>query len=167
MTLPLFQEYRTIQLTNGMTAKVDADDFLALNELTWQAFRATHSRNWYAVRNYGTKPNQKTVRMHRQIMGVTDPKVFIDHINGDSLDNRRCNLRIVTHSQNHMNERLRSDNASGFKGITRVTTKSERWQANITANGKTLYLGCFKTKEEAYAARRAAEQQLHGEYARA
>lgn len=174
VTLPLFPSYREIPLTHGQVAIVDESDYEKLSAHKWHAFRPPHSKNWYAVREAyregegPTRNRRYRSHMHRVILDVDDCKkhLFVDHINGNGLDNRRSNLRLVTHSQNHMNERRRSDNASGHKGVSRASTISERWQANITANGKTHYLGIFPTIQEAIEARREAGQKLHGEYAR-
>jgi len=103
--------------------------------------------------------------MHREVLSLPRGNgLYVDHINGDGLDNRKCNLRVANHSQNHMNERLRCDNKSGFKGVTRITRGG--WQATITAAGKTLYLGSFATPEAAYEARCAAAARYHGEFSR-
>lgn len=91
------------------------------------------------------------------------PKNQIDHINGVSSDNRFVNLREATNPQNQRNRPQLHRNTSGFKGVTRL--RSGRWQAQIGANRKKNYLGCFSTPEEAYAAYCDAAEKLHGEFA--
>lgn len=88
----------------------------------------------------------------------------IDHINGDTGDNRLANLRLATGSQNHANSRRARNNTSGFKGVSRFRDK---WRANVTKDNRKIFLGLFDAPEAAHAAYCAAAQELHGEFARA
>lgn len=90
---------------------------------------------------------------------------FVDHINGDTLDNHRGNLRLVSHSQNCMNRGLRVDNSSGYKGVS-WDKKTRKWRARIKVDRKDKTLGYFDTPEEAYTAYCEAAPIYHGEYAR-
>lgn len=92
----------------------------------------------------------------------TWPKLHLDHINGDSTDNRIVNLRECTHQQNHGNRKIQS-NLSGFKGVSK---KDGKWQARVCFNFKRHYLGLFNTAEEAAKAYDAKAKELHGEFAR-
>ena len=92
-----------------------------------------------------------------------EPVPYIDHINGDKLDNRIENLRAATHSQNCMNRCQRSDNKSGVKG---VRLKKGKWYGSIVLNGKTHSAGYFTEKEDAAAAVDKLRKELHGEFAR-
>lgn len=87
----------------------------------------------------------------------------IDHINGIRSDNRWCNLRVVTRTQNLMNSALRPDNRSGIKGVY-WDSRRNLWQAEIKVAGKREHLGRFATIDEAASARRLAEDRLFGEY---
>lgn len=93
------------------------------------------------------------------------PDHYIDHIDGNGLNNRWSNLREATPSQNMMNQRLRNDNTSGVKGVSFDKLRN-RWYAYINADGKRKMLGRHATKEDAVAARMIAEQLTHGEFSR-
>jgi hypothetical protein len=93
------------------------------------------------------------------------PKGEVDHKNGDEGDNRFCNLRDATPSQNKMNTRMRADNKSGFKGVS-WSAQNRKWMASIRVNGKTLYIGCFDRREHAANCYHAAALWYFGEYAR-
>lgn len=88
----------------------------------------------------------------------------IDHINRVKNDNRWCNLRLASRSQNMGNEGLRSNNTSGFKGVT-LDVQSGLWRAQIRLHGKKTNLGRFVTKEEAAAAHDEAARKSFGEFA--
>lgn len=87
----------------------------------------------------------------------------IDHINGNPIDNRVCNLRVATHKQNLRNSRRRSDNTSGFKGVYR---HGKRWRAKINVDGRQIHLGTFDEKEAGHIAYAKAAAQHFGEFAR-
>lgn len=88
------------------------------------------------------------------------PRGQIDHIDGNPSDNRICNLRDATHSQNNMNKRVKRDNQTGLKGVKKYR---KRFQARINGD----YLGTFDTAEDAHAAYIAAAKVRFGEFARA
>lgn len=106
---------------------------------------------------------------HRVIWALCkdeDPAPYqIDHLNGDRTDNRIENLRKVTHQQNGMHRcQAQSNSRSGILGVY-THQATGKWQANITFNGKTIFLGLHETKEAALAVRVAKERQLFGEHA--
>ena len=157
---------KTIPLTQGKFAIVDNEDFDFLSQWKWAAH---HDHNtWYAVRSekisdgaeYGKR---QLIRMHRVILNAPE-KTAVDHKNGDGLDNRRSNLRLATQEQNLWNQRRSRRNTSGFKGVSFHKPK-KRWRATITANGRQITIGAFKTKEAAYEAYKQAARILHGEFA--
>ncbi len=107
--------------------------------------------------------NGKTYPAHRLAwLYVTDvwPDGDIDHINQNRADNRFCNLRVATRSENLQNARLRKNNQSGVTGVS-WHAKKQRWRAHIMILGRRLFLGQFKSKEEAVSARKKAATQLH------
>ncbi len=79
------------------------------------------------------------------------PELHIDHINRNTKDNRISNLRLVTVSQNLQNSKKRTDNTSGYKGVS-LHKKSGKWTSRIKICGNYKYLGLFDTKEKAYEA---------------
>lgn len=93
------------------------------------------------------------------------PPHEVDHRNLVRNDDRLVNLRPATHGQNTANQRKRSDNASGFKGVS-LHSRTGKWQAHVRARGEHRYLGLFASAEEAAIAYRVAAAELHGEFAR-
>ena len=151
-----------VPLTKGKEAIIDADDVPIAGHLNWYAMvRSTGS---YAMRAYYSGTTRRVLGMHRVIMG--DPEgMDIDHIDGDGLNNRKANLRVVTTSQNLCNTRLRSDNTSGYKGVS-FRKKIAKWEAYIRVDGKHKALGLFNCPTSAHAAYAKASKELHGEYGR-
>jgi hypothetical protein len=100
---------------------------------------------------------------HRVIWAMANgewPKDQIDHINGDRADNRLVNLRAVTHQENSMNQKMSCENTSGHTGV-RWYKPLRKWNARIRVSGKYTHLGYFTSKDDAIAARKAAEIE-HG-----
>ena len=93
------------------------------------------------------------------------PSAQIDHINCIRGDNRICNLRECTVTQNNFNAGLRRDNTSGLKGAS-WNKQNSRWEAKISINGKTKRIGNFLTAELAAAAYQAKAREVHGEFHR-
>lgn len=144
----------------GKAALVDESDFAAVMEHRWLA-----SLTGYATITRRLKISD-TVKassmMHRFIMGESD--LLMDHINRNRLDNRRCNLRYATASQNAANTKMRSSNTSGFRGVW--WNKNENvWQAEIGIGGRRQRLGVYATPQEAAAAYDAAAIKAFGEFA--
>lgn len=155
---------RAIELTQGLVTVVDDDDYDKLAQYRWRAVIKKDGRA-YAGRNVPL-PNrkQKAVLMHRIILNPPSG-MDTDHANGDSLDNRKCNLRIATRAQNNFNQKLRKDNKTGTKGVI-FNKERKKYQARLFFNGKQKYLGSFETVEAATVARDAAAKELHGEFHR-
>ncbi len=147
-----------IPLTKGQFVMVDAEDFNELSKYRW------HISGRYARRAKVISGKQTLFYMHRQLMGFPEG-MQIDHISGESLDNRKRNLRICTSYQNSISQRLHKNNTSGFKGVT-FCKMTGRWIAKIQAdNRKISWLGRFPDKRTAALAYNEAAKRLHGEFA--
>lgn len=147
---------KKIKLTQNKYALVDDEDFERVNQYKWHC-----SACGYAMCRKG----KHLIYMHHSILDI--PKgMFVDHINRNGLDNRKSNLRIVTHSQNMINRKFQKNNKSGVTGI-RWNKKDKRWIAQIRFDCKLLYLGSYTNKKDAIKVRRDAEKKYHGEYKRA
>ena len=90
-------------------------------------------------------------------------KYVVDHINHDTYDNRKKNLRVITQSQNIMNSKLQKNNKSGISGVY-FDDDYKRWMARITKNREVILLGSFANYNDAVEARRSAEEKYFGEY---
>jgi AP2 domain len=160
VTQPLDQSIRLIPLTRGQCAIVDAIDFEWLNQWNWWAQWNPHTKSFYAVRNaFRSDKRPGTIYMGREILKIKENQIA-DHINHDTLNHRRNNLRGCSHAQNSFNTRPRGK--SGFKG---VTPNGKKWQAHIRREGCLKHLGSFITREEAARAYDKAAKELHGEFA--
>lgn len=157
-----------IQLTQGKKAIVDDGDFEWLNQWKWayKLSKILKKGNEYGIAVRGIyDPNRKQnkiIRMHRIILGINDPKIFIDHRNGNPLDNRRKNLRIANINQNNWHKQTKS--ASGFKNVYPVPN-SLKWYTKIMINKKNIYLGSYISKEEAARVYNKAARKYHKEFA--
>lgn len=127
--------------------KVDKDDYPLCKKYKWSIKVSRTVR--YAMDHVG----KRKIFMHRLILGY-EGNSDVDHVNHDGLDNRKHNLRVISHSANGANSRNK------YSGIKLV--KSGRYQCVITYNYKGIYLGTFDTKEEALKARNEKLMELHG-----
>ncbi len=147
--------YGYIPLTRGLGAIVDIEDFEELSQYQWSVAKG---RGGPVAKR--TK-NGKHVQLHREIMGFPEKKIHIDHINHNTLDNRKANLRVVTCSKDNMNKEVKSDNKSGYIGVNQ---KGDKWSALITVDGNTIDLGVFYRMTDAVSARKEAELRYFGRF---
>ena len=153
-----------IELTKGFVAIIDDSDFERLSQFKWCANVVKGGRA-YATRNSSTKDGAKKqkIYMHRVILGAA-AGLEVDHINGDTLDNRRENLRQCTTSENQMNRGKARHNKSGYKGVC-WHKQNKMWRALIKINQKSKLLGYFNSAEDAHQAYCKAAQEIHGKFA--
>ena len=110
------------------------------------------------------RPERKDILLHRFI--VNCPSGYcVDHANGNTLDNRRENLRICTQAENRFNSRKSKSNTSGYKGVS-YSSHAKKWRSQIKRNNKIIHLGYYDTPEKAYEAYVAASKKYHGEFGR-
>jgi len=152
----MFSSSACIPLSRGLYAIVDAADYEWLSQWKWCALRSR-----YAIRWSRCDGKLHQIQMHSLIAGPGSGQET-DHRNHNTLDNRRANLRIVSHTQNLWNQRLRTDSTTGFKG---VSLNRGKFMAYITFNRRTKNLGRFDTPEAAAAAYDAAALRLFGPFA--
>ena len=153
---PKDEKIRFIPLTQGKVAIVDAEDYEWLSKNKWHA--ANTGGKFYACRSI----KQRTISMHRVIMG--EPKgMVVDHIDGNSLNNRRCNLRSCTTAQNICNQRPKGG-TSKYKGVC-FQKRENKWKAKIRFNGKGIHIGNFDEEIDAAKAYDKKANELFGEFA--
>lgn len=145
---------KKIPLGDEQFAIVDDEDFELVNQYQWRGHKGGNSDNHiYAVTR---------LRMHRLVMQAP-PGMVVDHINGDTLDNRKCNLRLCTTSQNQQNSRPRKG-TSRYKGVS-YNAKKKKWLGAFMANGKVHYVGCFTSEEQWAKAVDKKRKEVCGDYA--
>lgn len=147
---------KTIKLTQGKNSMVDDEDFEILSAFKWHAHRA--GELWYADnRHVG-------MTMHRYLMGPSKG-IFVDHIDGNGLNNQKSNLRLASHAENMRNRKMAKNNTSGFKGVS-WDNKMRKWKAQIRINSVRIYLGIFISRKEADVVYKQAALKYHGEFTR-
>lgn len=151
---------KALPLTKGKVAIIDPEDYPLVSQYSWHAIYASHS--WYAVRDnrdHNRTRGTSRVYLHKLLTGYART----DHHNGNGLDNRRYNLRDVTHAQNIDNSHSKPG-SSRFKGVTLLL--SGVWRARIVSGGTRHSLGCFASEDEAAEAYDEAARQAYGQYGR-
>lgn len=145
-----------VKLTRGQFAVVDPEDLERVNEFKWRACWDPDVKSFYARRSVRIPGENKTksFSMHRLVLGLgpwNDDRRQVDHVNHDTLDNRKSNLKIVTCRQNHENRTDQSHLGVGVEFRSDLVTRPYR--ARATVNGQTHHIGRFDTAEEAGRAR--------------
>ena len=151
---------KKLELSRGKEALLDDEDYIIAKRYKWYA-HYRRGKFYAATQLYdpATK-TQSLVSLHDVILWK--PKGFIiDHINGDSLDNRRKNLRVCTYSENCQNTKIRKDNTSGVRGVNRKQG-TEQWVARVSFKKKRFYLGTFDKKKDAIEAYNKKASELYG-----
>lgn len=168
ITQPDDPSIRYISLPGEYFAIVDAEDYERINAHLWRAAVNPQWGQVYANRSGYKNRKGFTIWLHKEVLGV-GRGVIVDHINGNTLDCRKANLRIATATENSCNTSIRKNNKCGFKGVYEYRPKdwtpTKKWKAQIKYKGLVRGLGYFMTPEEAHEAYKKAADELHGEFA--
>lgn len=148
---------KQIPLSQGKFALVDDDVFEYLMQWKWY-FEGRYAR----MTNKSRRGNESRY-MHKIIL-QTKKGFDIDHINGNKLDNRRCNLRQASRTQNILNRPMQTNNKTGFKGVHYDRSRC-KFKADIGINGKSKFIGRFNTAIEAAKAYNEMAKKHYGEFA--
>lgn len=152
-----------IKTHTGHDVTIDDEDYEKIKNYNWGAYKH-HNGCYYVIskKRKCTMVGWETIRIHRVIMDA--PKgMSVDHINHDTLDNRKSNLRICTNAENRRNSISRKG-LSKYKGVS-FSKEMKKWQACIFPNKKAIRLGFFDIESEAAIAYNIAAKKYFGEYA--
>ena len=155
---------KLIPLTKGLSAIIDDEDYPELMKYQWYAVGKPGKE--YAARfgSHDGHQSSQHIRMHRVLMNAPND-VEVDHINGNTLDNRKSNLRLASRAENSRNRtKFKVGGYSMFKGVT-YHKRDGYWQAGIKVDGKSVHLGCFKNEIESAKAYNDAALRYFGEFA--
>lgn len=152
-----------LHLVSGEPVLIDEEFYDSLSQFSWWAHRSGRSLV-YARRFRRTgEAGRKSISIHRVVLGVLEtPEILVDHINGNTLDNRRANLRPATPAQNQANRTGPTRALSGFRGVSQT---GSRWSARFKTSRKITHLGTFDTAVEAAIARDRAAFEALGQFA--
>lgn len=147
-----------IPLTQGKVATIDFEDFEKVRQFKWRASK--NRTSWYAKTTFGKEDHYLHRLLFSEPLGV-----WIDHRDGDGLNNQRHNLRTCSVPQNIRNQKIKSSNTSGFKGVS-FRRDCKKWAAHIRHSGRKHHLGFFSTAELAALAYDNAAKKYHGDFAK-
>lgn len=139
---------------------IDTENLESLIKHRWFLSKSNKHKDYVRVM---CNISSKKIRLHRFILNITDSKIEIDHINRNPLDNRKCNLRIVTKSQNGFNREMRKTNKSGYRGIWWDKSRN-KWFVSLRIDGKLKGLGRYSNLDEAIKVRNKVFLEIHGDF---
>jgi hypothetical protein len=141
---------------NEHTVYVDEQDRTLVEQYTWHM-----GNSGYAQTNMCTHtvPRQSILQLHRLLMNPGELQV--DHINRNKLDNRRCNLRVCTNTQNRRNVLEQVNNSSGYRGVAR---NRDKYKVQVSINGTNTYHGIYTSKHAAAIVANIKRRELHGDF---
>lgn len=154
-----------VPLSNGKEAIIDIEDIPLVQKYNWNSSKKKGRDYWSICANIWP---QKTIRLSRIIMEVNDSEAIVDHINHNTFDNRKSNLRLCTNAQNSRNKKVLNRDGvtkkhSIYKGVTKNT--GNRWKASIIVDDKSYHLGSFLDERIAAIAYNVAALHFYGEFA--
>lgn len=163
-----YSSWTYLPLSDGGYTTVSCDDMDKAGKVNWRSvwesrkrrpgakeFGRVYVKGWFGG---------KKIYLHRFIVGIDDPSVHVDHINGNALDNRRENLRLATQAENSRNRRPVAGSSSSFLGVTWHKNLG-KWQASLKTENKSHYLGVFEDEEDAARAYDEAARKFFGDFA--
>lgn len=157
-------------IIDGLAVIIDDEDYTKISRYRWHLMKIAEQENGLFYFKTSMKINEdigyKDILLHRFIIGcVYKDGLIVDHINHNTLDCRRSNLRVCTHKQNSHNARIYRNKSNPYKGV-RLERRTGRWQARITdSNGIRVALGTYSTPEDAAKAFDKAAILYQGEFA--
>jgi len=155
---------KEIQLTQGQKAIVDDDLYDMLNCWKWSARWDKHTKSFYAKRNIKRDGKWENISMARVVLHLRKGDGYqVDHINHQTLDNRKENLNVVTNRQNQQNQENQKPKSSKYPGVS-WHKASKKWRADITIDGKQKHLGLFPTELDGFRAYINALNELNEQF---
>lgn len=162
-----------LKTQNGFTFYIDDEDYEKVAEYHWTGVVSRHrlkNGQYGKIQNYILSDVQKngqrfTLFLHRLLLNAP-PHFWVDHRDGNGLNNHKDNLRFCTNSQNQANRgAIQLNNTSGFNGVT-LSKHDKKWRAKIMFHKRRIHLGAYGSAEEAAKAYDKAAIELFGEFAR-
>jgi len=155
---------KEINLSKDKLTIIDDEDFEKVNKYKWH-YSLVKGHIGYAKRSIRMKKKIKTMYLHRFILDLKGKKK-VDHINGNTLDNRRINLRTCNDTQNQRNRRKsKNKSSSSYKGVCWMKNL-KKWRSRITYNKKNIHLGFFEDELEAAKAYNKGAKKYFKEFAK-
>lgn len=171
-------EYYEITVNSSETKfKIDKDDYNFAKLHNWWSFKRVVNDNVfeYLVTKVRTEKNERIHKKYHIMLMENkikqyksendyDKQIIVDHINGDTTDDRKDNLRVRTQSENNMNKVIQCNNTSGIVGVF-WHSRDKIWNPRVSINGKQINLGSYYYLRNAVKSRMKAERQYFGEHA--
>ena len=149
----------------GYDVQIDDEDWDKVKGYTWRISKKKNSNDVYIRAHQYVNNKRVDISLHRFIMGcIYGDNKMVDHINHNTLDNRKCNLRFCTGQENNQNRRKPVINTTGYKGV-RVSTGTNRWGAVVSINRKNIRVGTYDSPEEAAHMYDMLALKLQGDFA--
>lgn len=158
---------KKIKISSGYECILDDDDYDKFSKFNWFASKKRSGIYVYRSQRYGIRKENKrlTIYLHREIMNAKKYD-YVDHINGNTLDNRKQNLRICTNEQNlHNSKKTNKECTSKFKGVCWDKSK-KKWLVSITINKKHKFIGRYDSELEAAEIYNKHATLIYGEFAK-